>query len=181
MTEKREKTETGPHTTLLGRSIRQGRTAELASSPESKMLKLAVGAGFLERSLGTRVASPDDDDDGFRAAYIECEQQLQDTWLQKVLLDFSEMKHHTPPLRELRLEHKDLMQDASPATTRCATDSLSEWELREVERALESGDDVSILSAANLVLGDTGPSALTVKQPWARALWWEVKDVENRG
>jgi hypothetical protein len=54
------------------------------------------------------------------------------------------------------------------------------WEVGVVEAALTKGDEYLLLEAAALVLQDAGPAALTVKQPWARALWWGVKDVENR-
>ena len=54
------------------------------------------------------------------------------------------------------------------------------WEVGVVEAALAKGDEYLLLEAAALVLQDAGPAALTVKQPWARALSWGVKDVENR-
>jgi hypothetical protein len=57
---------------------------------------------------------------------------------------------------------------------------LSAWELGVVEAALAKGDEALLLEAAAILLHDTGPAALTVKQPWARALSWGVKDVENR-
>jgi hypothetical protein len=57
---------------------------------------------------------------------------------------------------------------------------LSAWELGVLDAALAKGDEALLLHAALVVLQDTGPAALTVKQPWARALSWGVKDVENR-
>ena len=65
--------------------------------------------------------------------------------------------------------------------------SLWSWELEVVEEALEDGDDAALTAAAELILSNAtlyrgiGPSALTVKQPYARALMWKIKDIENRG
>ena len=60
-------------------------------------------------------------------------------------------------------------------------DFLTSDEVRAVEHALATGTDADLDHAAELILGQKGPAALTVKQPWARALNWGIKDVENRG
>ena len=58
---------------------------------------------------------------------------------------------------------------------------LSVVEMEAVEQAIDGGSEAALLDASALLLGDSGLSALTVRQPWARALLWRVKDVENRG
>jgi hypothetical protein len=60
-------------------------------------------------------------------------------------------------------------------------DGLSADDVCSVETTLQRGDDVSHETVSSILMGDAGPAALTVKQPWARALSWGVKDVENRG
>ena len=60
-------------------------------------------------------------------------------------------------------------------------DGLSAHDLWAVETTLQKSDDVSHATVSSILMGDAGPAALTVKQPWARALSWGVKDVENRG
>ena len=59
--------------------------------------------------------------------------------------------------------------------------SMSVVEMEAVEQAIDGGSEAALLDASALLLGDSGLSALTVRQPWARALLWRVKDVENRG
>ena len=60
-------------------------------------------------------------------------------------------------------------------------ETLSAADLGTAEKAVQVGDDATLAAVSCLLLGDSGPAALTVKQPWARALSWGVKDVENRG
>jgi len=137
-------------------------------------------------------------------------QQLVNGWLSQVLLDLASNQQTTPSLPVHTFDacarkHTSLEQTTNTQAThatnttsthpcyilpqhavgeignqRCQSDLLSVFELRAVENALETGDEEAMAAAAILLLGDTGPAALTVKQPWARALSYQVKDIENR-